>query len=363
MTIEQALLCAYFCGVVCTESKVSAATTAVVGLRYQELKDICPADIEIMQHNEPHVSCISGPTKSVYSFVRGLEVNQHHAVYMNHYRELNNITFQKRQIYVEEIPFNNSRSTADIRSSIFSHLKAVISNPKERSSNWLSTSIPCTEWSSPSAQWSSAEYHLNTLQAPLLWEQTADLIPKEAIILELASIGSLEPILQELRQKNVTNVQMMQNGHDVKSVLQSLGQLYNEGLQPQFFKLYPEVKFPVSRGTPMISPLIKWEHSYDWYVSLFEMVETMTCGERIVEISLDEEHYQYIVGHMIDGRNLFPATGYLRLVWETVAMMKGELFAKTSVVFEDIKFLRATTISSKGIVELTVMVQKGMYGL
>jgi len=28
-------------------------------------------------------------------------------------------------------------------------------------------------------------------------------------------------------------------------------------------------------------------------------------------------------GHVIDGRNLLPATGYLTLVWETLGMMKG----------------------------------------
>lgn len=58
------------------------------------------------------------------------------------------------------------------------------------------------------------------------------------------------------------------------------------------------------------------------------------------------------------GRNLFPATGYLSLVWETVAMMLGRLTPDTAVVFENVKFLRATTIPKDGSMELYVMVQR-----
>ena len=38
------------------------------------------------------------------------------------------------------------------------------------------------------------------------------------------------------------------------------------GLQPQLANLYPPVHYPASRGTPMISPLVWWEHSEDRYV-------------------------------------------------------------------------------------------------
>jgi hypothetical protein len=42
--------------------------------------------------------------------------------------------------------------------------------------------------------------------------------------------------------------------------------LFELGLQPQLANLYPEVQYPVSRGTPMISPLVRWEHSEEWHV-------------------------------------------------------------------------------------------------
>lgn len=37
----------------------------------------------------------------------------------------------------------------------------------------------------------------------------------------------------------------------------------------------------------------------------------MKSGERSVMITLDDEEMEFLSGHVIDGRNLFPATGYL----------------------------------------------------
>jgi hypothetical protein len=39
--------------------------------------------------------------------------------------------------------------------------------------------------------------------------------------------------------------------------------------------------------------------------------ERMETGERTVSISVLEDESEFYKGHMIDGRNLFPATGYL----------------------------------------------------
>lgn len=83
------------------------------------------------------------------------------------------------------------------------------------------------------------------------------------------------------------------------------------GCQPKLHNLYPAVEFPVSRGTPMISPLVRWEHSEDWYVTSYRMQEKIKSGERTVIINVNDEEQEYYTGHVIDGRNLFPATGYL----------------------------------------------------
>lgn len=65
-------------------------------------------------------------------------------------------------------------------------------------------------------------------------------------------------------------------------------------------RLYPKVEFPVSRGTPMIAPLIKWDHTEDWFVMKFALNKGGQSGERKVTLSLDEE--PYMSGHIIDGK-------------------------------------------------------------
>ena len=59
------------------------------------------------------------------------------------------------------------------------------------------------------------------------------------------------------------------------------------------------------------------------------------------------------------GRVLFPATAYLFLAWETLAMMRGLLYFDINVEFEDIKFLRATSLTKDIEVELLVMIHPG----
>lgn len=59
------------------------------------------------------------------------------------------------------------------------------------------------------------------------------------------------------------------------------------------------------------------------------------------------------------GRVLLPATAYLQLVWETLAMMKGPIFFDTNVEFEDIRFLRATAMAKNQYIDLNIMVHTG----
>lgn len=46
----------------------------------------------------------------------------------------------------------------------------IISKPKQRTSRWVSTSVPKSEWNTPLAQTSSAAYHVNNLLNPVLFK-------------------------------------------------------------------------------------------------------------------------------------------------------------------------------------------------
>lgn len=130
---------------------------------------------------------------------------------------------------------------------------------KSRSKKWLSTSVARNEWSTSTAQLSSAEYHTNSLLKPVLFEETLALIPNNAVTIEIAPYGLLQAILSKSLQPTVTNIALTQRDHNdnVEVFLQGLGTLYNTGIQLNLAKLYPPVEYPVSRGTPMISPHIR----------------------------------------------------------------------------------------------------------
>lgn len=126
----------------------------------------------------------------------------------------------------------------------------------------------------------------------------------------------------------------------------------------QIQNLYPAIQFPVTIETPMIAPLIRWEHSQSWFVATFNHL-THAKVEHIFRINLNEDEFQNIIGHKIDGRILFPATSYLLLAWKSFAMMMGMSKEDLCVEFRDVKFLRATTVSNETEVTLSVVIHRG----
>lgn len=66
-------------------------------------------------------------------------------------------------------------------------------------------------------------------------------------------------------------------------------------------------------------------------------------------------------GHVIDGRNLLPATGYLVLVWQTIGMMKGLMYSTVPIMFQDVDFIRATHLTKNDAINLMITIQKGIY--
>jgi len=106
--------------------------------------------------------------------------------------------------------------------------------------------------------------------------------------------------------------------------------------------------------------IIRWNHSEDWFVRASHTPECIKGRERQIEIFIDDENYNYMTGHVIDGRNLLPATGYLVLVWETVGMMLNKKHTSIPITFQDVKFIRATHFSTNSSVNLRIAIQKSM---
>lgn len=161
--------------------------------------------------------------------------------------QINKICY--KEIDCNNIPLN-SCYLEPVRDKILAYLYRTISQRMIHSNTWHRLSCD--------TDLSYAEYFTNNLMSPVFLEKVAMLIPKDTAFVEIAPAGILQNVFLK-GSFNTTNIVLAQRNHEdnVKIFLQGLGKMFNYGLQPQVANLYPTVEFPVSRGTPMISPSIK----------------------------------------------------------------------------------------------------------
>nr|WLW11093.1 fatty acid synthase 1 [Sitodiplosis mosellana] len=336
-TPEQTVLAAYWRGRSILDTDLKKGMMAAIGLSWEDTKARAPADITAACHNSNDSVTISGPPESITKFVEELTKEG---------------TFAKA-VKSSGYAFH-SKYIADAGPKLRKSLERIIPNPKNRTSRWLSTSIPESGWTTPIAQQSSAAYHVNNLLSPVLFHEAIQHVPKNAICIEIAPTGLLQAILKRSLGGEAVNLSLLKRGHENNLVffLQNIGKLYAAGAQPQVSKLYAPVSYPVGRGTPMLNSKVGWEHSQRFMVPKFGM--DTTSGETVVDVNLTKDEDAYLAGHTIDGRVLFPATGYMTLAWRTFAKTKNSTFEKTPVVLEDVVFHRATILPKDGSVKFGV---------
>ena len=147
-------------------------------------------------HNSINSVTISGPPETVSKFVDQLT---------------------KEGIFAKAVKSSgyalHSKYIADAGPTFHKSLEQIIPKPKNRSSRWLSTSIPESNWSTSIAQQCSAEYHANNLVSPVLFHKTIQKIPKNAICIEIAPSGLMQPILKRALGKEAINLRLMKRDH------------------------------------------------------------------------------------------------------------------------------------------------------
>jgi len=82
----------------------------------------------------------------------------------------------------------------------------------ERSSRWVSTSVPEELWDTPLAKTSSPEYHTNNLLSSVLFEEGSTKIPADAIVIEIAPHGLLQAILRRSLKESCINIPLTKRG-------------------------------------------------------------------------------------------------------------------------------------------------------
>lgn len=178
-SIEEAMLASYSRGKASAESKTINGAMAAVGMNHKDVKKILPHDIDIACHNSLDSTTITGPADSVRSFVQ----------------ELSSQDIFAREVACSGIPLH-SRYIKEMGSHLLSKLNEVIKTPKKRSPKWLSSSYPEDQWSNVESQYSSGQYHTKNLLSPVLFEEVLEMVPKNALTIEIAPHGLLKSILK-----------------------------------------------------------------------------------------------------------------------------------------------------------------------
>ncbi|XP_005094185.1 fatty acid synthase [Aplysia californica] len=346
LTAEEAVLSAYWRGRCISEATLPAGKMAAVGLSWEECKKLCPEGVVPACHNSVDTVTISGPYEATTKFVEDLKA---------------------KGVFTRDVKSSNVAYHSYYMNDIAPQLKAALSKvitPKKRSPKWVSTSVPEARWGEELAQYSSADYHVNNLVSAVLFQEGLQKVPSNAIAIEIAPHCLLQAILKRSLSTEATFVGLMKRFHEnnIEFFFNSLGKCFANGMDLNPLKVYPPVQYPVPRGTPNVSSCISkiWDHSVTWSAPHGEDYPTGTGGassDAVFEIDVsDESPDHYIVGHKIDGRVLYPATGYLVLAWRALARLKGQLYEQMPVVFENINIHRATVLPPSGTVSLSVSI-------
>lgn len=350
LTRDETLLAAFYRGKCIEDACLPPGAMAAVGLTWQECKNRCPDGVVPACHNSRDTVTISGPKNDVQNFVQQLKSEGVFA------REVDSSNVAFHSYYMHQIG-----------PKLKAYLSQVIKQPRLRSKKWISSSIPEENWHTDLAKYSSADYHVNNLCSAVLFQEALSHVPENAITIEIAPHALLQAILKRSLSKDNIFVGLINknSSNQIENFYAQLGRLYLNGIDFKPTRLFVSEQwqkkiYPIPVKTKFVSPLIKWDHGHSWNVPRYTDFTTQAqSGESLADssnfsfvIDLDGEH-AYLGGHQIDGRVLYPATGYLCLVWQSVAKMRQikrqgmideKMLSLPGIEFENVEIHKATIL-------------------
>lgn len=163
-----------------------------VGLSKEDILKILPENIYIACENSSSCYTLSGPAEATLVFMQELQQKGIFA------KPVNSANYAFHCKYIEE---SSQYYLATV--------KNILTDPKPRSSKWLSTSVPLDKMVETWAKYNTAEYHHNNCNNPVLFNRVYQHIPENAIVIEIAPHGLLKSILKKELPKPVTYINLI----------------------------------------------------------------------------------------------------------------------------------------------------------
>ncbi|XP_054279479.1 fatty acid synthase-like [Macrosteles quadrilineatus] len=334
-TAEETILAAYARGKASLDSLADGyvkGIMAAVGLGYNEIKDKLPPTIDVACHNSATSCTISGPTEDVNTFVEKLNAEGVFA----------------RTVSAGGIAYH-SRYIKPIAPKLLKALKETVPNPKPRSSKWICTSAPQSQWNTETVKMCSPEYHTNNLLNPVYFEEGCAHLPDNAILVEIAPHGLLQAILR--RSISPNSLTLSTTSRTVESnlvhLLKCVGELYLSGVSMNINALFPKVEYPVARGTPSISTLATWDHEEEFYGELSDIIKmNARKGLYEYEIRLHPTVPEYRIwnDHRMAGKVVVPISQMLIYPLQMLLALKQLQAENQFTIIEDITVAGSNTV-------------------
>ncbi|XP_074605068.1 fatty acid synthase-like [Brevipalpus obovatus] len=329
---EQALKTAYWLAKSGLNDGKSRGLMAAIGLPWDKAGKRCPQGVEPACNNTSDMVTVAGDYDSVKKMVEELQEENIFA----------------REVSCCDVAYHCSNIERGF-DTLIRELSPVYSEPKKISSRWHSTSIPDGSENDPDYTHLTAKYYANMMVGPVKFLQTLRKIPENSAILELGPSSMLNGMIRKERGIRMDYISMMKRDDpgNLLNVLASIGQVYMNGHWPKIDRLYPSVEYPVGRETDTIGNMIRWNHKKDWNVCKYPEYyrQNRVRGTR----SIDMMSHRFLLGHVIDGRVLYPATGYLHAFWSYLIFSIGESVSSVDrlpIEFRNVRLHRATILSS-----------------
>ena len=261
------------------------------------------------------------------------------------------------QMESSDIPYHNPllKTSAKLMTEEIRKYSLI---PKLRSKKWISTSILEDEPKDDILNYASAEYFVNNLISPVFFYDKLKSLPSDAIVVEVGPHGVFRKVVSETLESAtyMSLIKKDSNDTNLDNFFAAISKLYELGINPSIENLYPKVEFPVSRKTPSIGSLMKWNHNKIYYDKPFpDYYFRTTSADMNVIINMRLSEDNFYSGHCIDGNILFPATGYLTLAWRIYAGSLAKTWMEVPVVWEQVQFKRAVFLNEDNLTRLKVI--------
>ena len=249
LSAEETLLVTDARGRAFKESRKVVGCMASIGMSAEEIKGRLPPGVELACNNAAQNVTVSGELEAVTKFAKQLDAEG------------------KLAVVVKSCGIAaHSQHVQDAADLLKKYVAGIIKGDRVRSSRWISTSVPQSDWETPLAKYASPEYFDHNLRSPVLFYEALQHVPPKALVVEISPNGFFQALLKDSVPTDCVHVAPMnvRAADKLLHLYQSVGNMYLSGVDVQMDRLYPPVSLPVSSTTPSISPLVKWKHDQPW---------------------------------------------------------------------------------------------------